>query len=74
MNTTVVLKALEAEKSRLSSELAQVNEAIRALKVPDGKVVPIAKQKRKRRKAMSAAAKAALSKRMKAFWAAKKAS
>jgi len=57
------LSLLDAEKARIEAEMQVVREALAALRVPPSLAG------RRRRKPMSAAERASVSKRMKAYWA-----
>ncbi len=65
-----VLVSLRKEQAQLKRLLARVNRAIDALTDVPGKKKKIATKKK--RKPMSAAARKAVSDRMKQYWAAKK--
>jgi len=70
---TNVLVSLREEQAQLERLLARVNRAIDALTdVPAKKKVATRKRKRKKRKPMSAAARKAVSEKLKQYWAAKK--
>ena len=71
---TNVLVSLRKEQAQLERLLARVNRAIVALTDAPAKkeVATTKKRKRKKRKPMSAAARKAVSDRMKQYWAAKK--
>ncbi len=70
---TNVLVSLRKEQAQLERLLARVNRAIDALTdAPAKKKVATTKRKPKKRKPMSAAARKAVSDRMKQYWAAKK--
>ncbi len=70
---TNVLVSLRKEQAHLERLLARVNRAIDALTDAPAKKKKIATKKRKpkKRKPMSAAARKAVSDRMKQYWAAK---
>lgn len=61
------LATLEAEKSRIEKEIRAVMAALAALGVPNPRLA-----RRRKRRAMDAAERRAVSKRMKAYWARKR--
>jgi len=62
------LRQLEAEKERIDREIAALRTALEALE-DTSRRVPTSTRTRARRRAMSAAARRAVSRRMKAYWA-----
>ena len=70
---TNVLVSLRKEQAQLERVLARVNRAIDALTdAPAKKKVATKKRRPKKRKPMSAAARKAVSEKLKQYWAAKK--
>ena len=68
-----VLDSLRKEQSLLESQLAKVRDAIGALGGTSRQQTQKAKPIARKRKAMTAAQKAEVSKRMKKYWAARRA-
>ncbi len=71
---TNVIGALRMEEQQLVKQLAGIRQAITLLEVGGRSAVgrTMARRRRRRRRTMSAAQRAAVSKRMKAYWAKRK--
>lgn len=68
-----VLRTLEAEKQRIAREIAAVRAALETLGGKGQRPHSPSTRARARRRQMSAAARRAISQRMKAYWAKRKA-
>ena len=67
------LGQLEAEQQRIDREIAAVRTALEALGDTDRGTLPSSRRAKVRRRAMSLAARRAVSQRMKAYWAKRRA-
>ena len=67
-----ISRAIKAKQTEIKKLQADVDALQRAASIIGGKQPSTAKRKRKRRGKMSAAARKAVSKRMKAYWVKKK--
>ena len=67
------VRELEAEKARIDRQLAAIRSALGSLDSAKGRAAGVARQvRRPQRRRMSAAARRAVSQRMKAYWAKRK--
>lgn len=69
-----VIATLRREEQQLAKQLAGIRQAIESLEFGGGGAVvhPVAVRQRRKRRAMSAAQRKAVSRRMKAYWAKRK--
>ena len=63
------LRGLEADRARVDSQIAAVEQALRAVDGRQSRNIGRATPAPRRRRSMSAAARKAMSRRMKAYWA-----